>query len=133
MDVAEYWKQELGLSPWEITVQIVTQADIPGNYAELSWHLDAQTATISISDPDTWPSSMRSTNMEDSIVHEMVHLCTAGLLSTVHDSLNLTEAYSKLVIERPTIFLAAALVRLRLAGAHEFRWERPPKKKRRKS
>ena len=90
MDIAAYWKKELGLSSWEITCKVVTQADIPDEYARLAWELSNQTATISIADPNTWPSETKDTDMENSIVHELVHLSMAGLLSTLNDQLALT-------------------------------------------
>lgn len=78
-----YWKEKLGLSHWDIRVNIARQAEMSGEYnlAEVVRRMSDEVAEIKILDPiDYHPSrtdlyfKYLPLDAEHSLVHELLHL-----------------------------------------------------------
>jgi hypothetical protein len=79
------WKQRLGLGGWVVTLTFSKQSDLrPGTLGNIHWDPDNKTAEIRVLDS---PNEERLTaaellGMEDTIVHELVHLELSALPKT---------------------------------------------------
>jgi hypothetical protein len=80
-----YWQKVLRLQDWDVEVRIVRQRDMAhGGAAELRTSSPYRAAVLTLRDPiDFKPSESiydgRMRDMEDSIVHELLHLHTRDL------------------------------------------------------
>jgi len=108
-DCIKYWQAQLRLGDWEIEHSLVRYGDI-NCYAQMRWTLPTKGAAIDIADPDTWPTDYNETDMEDSIVHELVHVLNAPLIQKFKSSMT-TEEFD-LFVEFPTVALAKVLTEL---------------------
>jgi hypothetical protein len=81
------WQKRLRLQDWNIDVKIKRARDIlDGCQAEVNWVLTKKMAIISIMDPFDYPSdSMEPQDMEDSLVHELLHLHLAPISNYGND------------------------------------------------
>lgn len=78
----EIWQKRLRLQDWIIQVRIVREREmkLEGCQAEVSWTLENKTATIRMLDPlDYPPDSNIQQDMEDSLIHELLHLHLAPI------------------------------------------------------
>lgn len=128
-DCITYWRIRLDLSDWGISFVVTNQSNIPEKYADVEWNLCRKTAMIRIADPDTWSSAdAGDEDMETSIVHELYHLTTAPLLSTINNRVTLSKVETEICIEQPAEVLSYLLVALRRQAGHKFDWERKKKR-----
>lgn len=129
-ETIKYWQNKLSLRDWTISWEMLKDADIPGDcYAVVSWNLSYRSAHIKLSDPTSWASYCDPTDMEETIVHEMIHITTAPICDKAREIF--TEQEQTVFLERPTDMLSCALVRLRRI-AEPFEWEIPDKTKKKK-
>jgi hypothetical protein len=133
-EVIKYWRNKLALRDWIISWSMHNDADLGDAYARVGWSLSYMSAHIRISDPDTWSVNADETDMEESIVHEMIHIRTAEICDKLRPKL--TEEENLCFLERPTDVISKSFVELRRMG-HQFDWEVPEgqsvgKKKRKK-
>jgi hypothetical protein len=79
------WKQRLKLQDWSVSVVISRQSELrPGTLGNIHWDPDARTAVIRVLGAVNGeaPSHSSLMDMEDTIVHELVHLELASLPKT---------------------------------------------------
>ena len=71
-----YWQKRLRLQDWILEVRILRAREMAGEYAaQVNWTLSKKMATIHILDQvDYPPDCMDSRNMENDLVHELLHL-----------------------------------------------------------
>ena len=82
----EIWKERLKLQGWSVSLLVSGQSDLrPGTLGNIHWDPDKKTAVIRVlgsSDGRDLPAPAVLTAMEDTIVHELVHLELASLPKT---------------------------------------------------
>jgi hypothetical protein len=78
------WQKRLNLQDWDISV-VVSRADglKPKTVGNIHWDRDKKTATIRILDPADYelPLSAMLQDIEFTVVHELIHLEMAPILS----------------------------------------------------
>lgn len=76
-----FWKGRLKLDAWSVIVTIASPNDLrPGTLGNIHWDPDKKTAVIRILDNAGTPDDL--SNMECTIVHELIHLQLAALPRT---------------------------------------------------
>lgn len=83
----EYWKKKLRLQDWIIKAGIYRERHMHfiGN-GECEWQLKNKTATIRIIDPIDYPENLIiDQDMENTLVHELLHLHFAPLYADTDD------------------------------------------------
>lgn len=76
------WQKRLRLQDWIIKVKLVRERDmnLDGVQGEVFWVIEKKMATIRILDPiDYPPNEMEPQDMENILVHELLHLHFAPL------------------------------------------------------
>jgi len=76
------WQKRLGLENWDVKAMIVHPCDLkPETLGNLHWDLEAKTATIRVLNPADYdmPAAEIPTDMEFTVLHELVHLQLAVL------------------------------------------------------
>ena len=106
----QIWQNRLNLSAWKISVVLAPAADLrPETLGNIHWHLDHKTAVIRILAPADYrlPPKQMLDDMEFTIVHELIHLQLAPLLSNFERS-NANHSEEEHVAD----YMAGALLRL---------------------
>jgi hypothetical protein len=78
------WQKRLGLQDWNVTLEIVRSSELkPRTLGNIHWDTDRKTATIRVLDPAdyTLPPLEMLADMEFTVVHELIHLDIAPVLS----------------------------------------------------
>jgi hypothetical protein len=82
----EIWKERLKLQGWSVSLVVSRQSDLrPGTLGNIHWDADKKTAVIRVlGSPDSHepPATDALRTMEDTIVHELIHLELASLPRT---------------------------------------------------
>lgn len=75
------WQRRLRLQDWIVKVRMCRQHELPvGSLAHVHYVVEKKMATVRITDPaDYPPDSMFPYDMENSLVHELLHLHFAPL------------------------------------------------------
>lgn len=70
------WQQILGLMDWDVSVKIVSYEEIEeGTEGRVDWVITNKTADIKLIKPEGYPfDALRPYNMEEALVHELLHL-----------------------------------------------------------
>ena len=84
-----FWQKRLFLGDWKISVIVARAADLrPQTVGNIHWDRDARTAVIRVLDPADyhmeWQPMLR--DMEFTVVHELIHLELAPVLSDLQRS-----------------------------------------------
>jgi hypothetical protein len=83
------WQKRLNLQDWNISVSIVPASELKAKtLGNVHWELDKKTASIRILDPADYrlPFKEMLQDMEFTVVHELIHLELAPILSDLHRS-----------------------------------------------
>ena len=93
------WQKRLGLEDWKITVAMARSADLrPKTLGNIHWDLEKKTALIHVLDPADYklPFNDMLKDMEFTVVHELIHLELAPVLSDLQrtDANRRTEEHS---------------------------------------
>lgn len=74
--MVQKWARILRLQDWDITIAMVDKRDLSlENVAgEISWNREHQQAEIRIMDPSQRPADMMETDIEETVIHELLHL-----------------------------------------------------------
>jgi hypothetical protein len=81
------WQKRLSLDDWEIRAQIVRASDLrPDTLGNLKWNNATKTATVRVLNPLDYdlPASEIPTDIEYTVVHELIHLQLAALPRDPH-------------------------------------------------
>lgn len=116
-----WWSQRLGLREWKISVELVTHSEVDGHLAQATVALSSRRLRIRVATPESIPYRQTLRDLEDSIVHELLH-ATLDLMSRLIPS-ELQEDVAKMAVEWPIERLAETLVSLRPSN-HKFPWEK---------
>jgi hypothetical protein len=103
------WQKVLRLQDWDVTTEICRQRDLKDDdYAgQVRWILPIKQALISLVDPIDQPDNcIKEYDMEDSLVHELLHLHFAPL-GTEHGT------PEKIAEEQAINAISKALVKLK--------------------
>jgi len=74
-DKLQYWKAILGLENWEIKILLKRQRDMkPDTQANVSWVIQKASATIAMVCNEDYDSCLWPRDMEQSLVHELLHV-----------------------------------------------------------
>ena len=76
------WQKRLSLDDWDIGAQIVRSSDLrPDTLGNLKWNSATKTATVRVLNPLDYdlPASEIPTDIEYTVVHELIHLQLAAL------------------------------------------------------
>lgn len=76
------WQKRLSLDDWKVIAQIVRSSDLrPDTLGNLKWNSATKTATVRVLSPLDYdlPASEIPTDIEYTVVHELVHLQLAAL------------------------------------------------------
>ena len=69
------WQQILGLMDWDVLVKIVSYEEIDEVSGRVDFAINNKTADISLIKPEGYPfDALRPYNMEETLVHELLHL-----------------------------------------------------------
>jgi hypothetical protein len=83
------WQKRLNLDDWNISVVVAPASDLkPKTLGNVHWELEKKTATIRVLDPADYrlPFKEMLEDMEFTVVHELIHLELAPVLSDLHRS-----------------------------------------------
>lgn len=83
------WQNRLGLKDWKISVVMSPAGDLkPKTVGNIHWELDKKTAVIHVLDPADYhmPFPEMLKDMEFTVVHELIHLDMAPVLSELQRS-----------------------------------------------
>jgi hypothetical protein len=78
------WQKRLGLQDWNITVVVTRASELkPKTLGNIHWELEKKTAVIHVLDPSDYhmPFQEMLKDMEFTVVHELIHLELAPVLS----------------------------------------------------
>jgi hypothetical protein len=78
------WQKRLNLQDWEIGLEVVRTTELkPRTLGNIHWDTDKKTATIRVLDPADYkmPFHDMLDDMEFTVVHELIHLEIAPVLS----------------------------------------------------
>jgi hypothetical protein len=78
------WQKRLQLEDWKITVVVARASEMkPKTLGNIHWDTDTKTATIRVLDPADYEMSQPDMlkDMEFTVVHELIHLELASVLS----------------------------------------------------
>ncbi len=78
------WQKRLNLQQWNISVIMARSSDLkPKTLGNIHWDLDKKTAVIRVLDPADYRLPFRDmlADMEFTVVHELIHLGLAPVLS----------------------------------------------------
>ena len=78
------WQKRLELQDWNISLEIVRASELkPKTLGNIHWDTDKKTATIRVLDPADYRLAQRAMleDMEFTVVHELIHLEIAPVLS----------------------------------------------------
>lgn len=104
------WQKILNLQDWDIKPGIYRNSrfETVGSQAECNWVLKKKMATIRIVDPVDYPNNIQwPQDMEQSLVHELVHLHIAPFDESKSGSLE------EIMMEQATDLIAKAMVKLK--------------------
>lgn len=105
------WQGILKLQDWTIAVGIVRDRQMKNKgQAEISYSLPKKMAIISLLDPIDYDNDTFPQDMEQSLVHELVHLHIASFDETESGSLE------EIMLEQATDTIAKALVNVKRGG-----------------
>ena len=105
------WQKRLGLEFWNIAYRIVRMSDFDcKKQGECSWTFSTAKAVIRLLDPIDYDNKYFSYDMEQVLVHELIHLHMAGFDQTKSGSIEDD------MMERATEMIANALVELKRAS-----------------
>ncbi len=79
-----YWQKRLNLEDWNVSVAIVRSSELkPKTLGNIHWDTDKKTAIIRVLDPAEYQMPFREMldDMEFTVVHELIHLELAPVLS----------------------------------------------------
>jgi hypothetical protein len=79
-----YWQKRLNLEDWNVSVSVVRSNELkPKTLGNIHWDTDKKTAIIRVLDPAEYQMPFREMldDMEFTVVHELVHLELAPVLS----------------------------------------------------
>ncbi|MFN6572401.1 hypothetical protein [Dendronalium sp. ChiSLP03b] len=68
------WQQRLKLQDWDISVKVVPHRESEGAWGNVRWNLQEKFADIKLLDPNDQSDGMRPYCMEETLVHELLHL-----------------------------------------------------------
>ncbi len=83
------WQQRLNLQDWNISVAVVRATELkPKTLGNIHWDLPKKTAIIRVLDPADYklPDKEMLQDMEFTVVHELIHLELAPVLSDLQRS-----------------------------------------------
>jgi hypothetical protein len=83
------WQKRLNLQDWNISVVVAPASDLkPKTLGNVHWELEKKTAVIRVLDPADYrlPFKEMLEDMEFTVVHELIHLELAPVLSDLHRS-----------------------------------------------
>ena len=124
-EATRFYAREIGMGNWQWKIEIVRQGDFDSQttLGTCVWYTAKCFAVIKILDPvDTYDMSMPY-DMEQLLVHEIMHARLGAL--TDHAGLEVGSVSGDLAVEQPVDALANALVGLRREGnCHRFSWEK---------
>jgi hypothetical protein len=102
------WQKRLRLQDWIITVKICRYHETDeGRQAEVTWALSKKMASIKVVNSNDYPPDcMAPQDMENALVHELLHLHFAPLTKGQEDDLYIQEEHA---IESITSGLITAL------------------------
>lgn len=110
-----YWQKQLRLEDWEIEVNIRRGRDmLEGCSASVNWELGKKMASISILDQiDYPPDAMGDRDMENDLVHELLHLHFAPISEHFGET---NKSFYYMFEEQAINCLADSLVRIERKG-----------------
>lgn len=73
----DYYQPLLGLSDWEIALHYRDYSEMDGRAGLVSWSIPLKQATITIARADTLPGGDFPSDVEETLVHELIHLHSA--------------------------------------------------------
>jgi len=112
IDLAREWQERLRLEHWEVALRIARSRDFDqkDSQGECCWTKSTALAIIKILDPVDYPESPFKFDMEEVLVHELLHLHFCEFDLTEKNS------HEEIMLERTIDHIAKALVKLKRGG-----------------
>ncbi|MFK0731397.1 MAG: hypothetical protein ACFKPT_02700 [Gloeotrichia echinulata GP01] len=102
------WQRTLKLSDWDVSVKKVPHREMPDAVGHIRWDLDEKSADIRLIMPEDYQSgALRPYNIEETLVHELLHLHLA--------TFDMSDEPKRLALEQAINAIARALVNLKNA------------------
>lgn len=75
-EVSEYWIDVLGLKEWDIVFRIQRKSDmtLPDCSGDVNYQFIHKKAIVSLIDPIDWNNDLFEQDMEETLIHELLHL-----------------------------------------------------------
>lgn len=103
------WQRTLKLLDWDVSVKLVPHREMPDAIGHVRWDLDEKTADIRLIMPEDYPSgALRPYNIEETLVHELLHLHLV--------TFDMSDEPKRLALEQAINAIARALVKLKNAS-----------------
>ncbi|MHC5828154.1 MAG: hypothetical protein ACYT04_72755, partial [Nostoc sp.] len=103
------WQRTLKLSDWDISVKLVPHREMPDAIGHVRWDADEKSADIRLITPEDYQSSvLRPYNIEETLVHELLHLHFV--------TFDVSDEPKRLATEQAINAIARALVNLKNAS-----------------
>lgn len=96
-----YWQEKLRLQDWILSVRIVRAKEMNAEYAaQVNWVLSKKMASIYILDQIDYPDDcMGERDMENDLVHELLHLHFAPLSDHFSNNSDIYSTFEEQAIE----------------------------------
>ncbi|MEH2384914.1 MAG: hypothetical protein V7K14_03785 [Nostoc sp.] len=103
------WQRTLKLSDWDISVKLVPHREMTDAIGHVRWDADEKSADIRLITPEDYQSGvLRPYNIEETLVHELLHLHFV--------TFDMSDEPKRLAIEQAINAIARALVNLKNAN-----------------
>lgn len=103
------WQRTLKLSDWDVNAKLVPHREMPDAVGHIRWDLDEKSADIRLITPEDYQSdALRPYNIEETLVHELLHLHLA--------TFDMSDEPKRLALEQAINAIARALVKLKNAS-----------------
>lgn len=103
------WQRTLKLLDWDISVKVVPHREMPDAIGHVRWDLDEKSADIRLIMPEDYQSSaLRPYNIEETLVHELLHLHLV--------TFDMSDEPKRLALEQAINAIARALFNLKNAN-----------------
>lgn len=125
IQVIRWWCDRLGLGEWQIDCAILRSFEMDDCQALLGWQHCKLSAVVKLLDPMDHGMAESPIDMEQSIVHELLHLRFVDWLEWSKEKGLANDFVQSVTLEQPTERLSWVLVNMRRESAtNAFPWEK---------
>lgn len=104
------WQKRLRLQDWHVQIALTRERDMPidSSRGAVKWNVNNKEAWIHILDPIDYPPAQIPQDMEQTIIHELLHLHLVMVAELAEES-----APINIAVEQAIVCISEAFVRLK--------------------